>query len=121
MSRKPSPLAAAISGPKQETAAPAPQVVEPEAKQPEAPATSLPQAAAATDANTTAARANYVSPSRAGKTAKTFHLPPIYWETMEEVAFRTRDENGKRSTQERLMAEALNLLFQKYNYPVVRE
>ncbi|EGO93218.1 hypothetical protein APM_3734 (plasmid) [Acidiphilium sp. PM] len=40
---------------------------------------------------------------------------------MEEISFRTRDEKGKRVPQERLMAEALNLLFVKYNYPQVRD
>ncbi len=63
----------------------------------------------------------YIPPSRAGKAARTHYLPTAYWETLEEVAFRTRDENGKRYTQERLMGEALNLLFQKYNYPIVSE
>lgn len=54
---------------------------------------------------------------RAGhqKTAKTHHLPPVYWETLEELSFRTHDDKGKRITQERLMAEALNLVFVKYN------
>ncbi|WP_234892952.1 hypothetical protein, partial [Sinorhizobium meliloti] len=56
-----------------------------------------------------------------GKTAKTHHLPPAYWETLEEVSFRTRDDKGKRIPQERLVAQALNLLFAKYNFPVVRE
>lgn len=63
----------------------------------------------------------YVAPSRANKTAKTHHLPPVYWETLEELSFRTRDGKGKRVTQERLVAEALNLLFAKYNFPVVHE
>ena len=63
----------------------------------------------------------YVPPSRANKSAKTHHLPPAYWETLEELSFRTRDDKGKRVTQERLVAEALNLLFAKYNFPVVRE
>ncbi|MDW9708602.1 hypothetical protein GOC00_07850 [Sinorhizobium meliloti] len=48
-------------------------------------------------------------------------MPPAYWETLEEVSFRTRDDKGKRIPQERLVAEALNLLFAKYNFPVVRE
>jgi hypothetical protein len=63
----------------------------------------------------------YIAPSRANKTAKTHHLPPAYWETLEEISFRTRDSQGKRVPQERLVAEALNLLFAKYNFPVVRE
>jgi hypothetical protein len=63
----------------------------------------------------------YVPPSRANKSAKTHHLPPAYWETLEELSFRTRDDKGKRIPQERLVAEALNLLFAKYNFPVVRE
>ena len=44
-----------------------------------------------------------------------------YWETLEELSFRTRDDKGKRIPQERLVAEALNLPFVKYNFPVVRE
>ncbi|MDE3833441.1 hypothetical protein I7G85_31870 [Sinorhizobium meliloti] len=48
-------------------------------------------------------------------------MPPAYWETLEEVSFRTRDDKGKRIPQERLVAQALNLLFAKYNFPVVRE
>lgn len=63
----------------------------------------------------------YIAPSRAAKSAKTHYLPKAYWETLEVVSFHTRDENGKRVPQERLVAEALNLLFTKYNYPVVRE
>lgn len=102
MSRKPSLLATAIKTPEQPAAAPA------------APAASdmpaSPQPAG-----------TYVAPSRANKTAKTHHLPPAYWETLEELSFRTRDDRGKRITQERLVAEALNLLFAKYNFPVVRE
>lgn len=31
------------------------------------------------------------------------------------------EDKGKRIPQERLAAEALNLLFAKYNFPVVRE
>ncbi|MER9586063.1 hypothetical protein [Mesorhizobium sp. M0276] len=49
------------------------------------------------------------------------YLPPAHWETLEEISFRTRDPQGKRIPQERLVAEALNLLFVKYNYPQVRE
>ena len=64
---------------------------------------------------------SYVAPSRANKTAKTHYLPPVYWETLEELSFRTRDPQGKRIPQERLVAEALNLLFAKYNYPLVRD
>jgi hypothetical protein len=67
-----------------------------------------------------AARRNLHS-AVAGKTAKTHHLPPAYWETLEEVSFRTPEDKGKRIPQERLVAEALNLLFAKYNFPVVRE
>ncbi len=107
MSRKPSLLASAI-------------------KTVEQPAPVVP---AASDAPTEPKRAahspqpagTYVPPSRANKTAKTHHLPPTYWETLEELSFRTRDDKGKRITQERLVAEALNLLFAKYNFPVVRE
>ena len=85
-----------------------------------------PAAPAASDTPTRPARspqpaATYVPPSRANKTAKTHHLPPAYWETLEEVSYRTRDDKGKRVTQERLVAEALNLLFAKYNFPIVRE
>lgn len=65
--------------------------------------------------------ASYVPPSRVNKKARTHHLPPAYWETLEEISFRTRDERGKRIPQERLVAEALNLLFVKYNYPQVRD
>lgn len=64
---------------------------------------------------------SYVAPSRVNKTAKTHYLAPAYWQTLEELSFRTRDAQGKRVPQERLVAEALNLLFMKYNYPPVRE
>lgn len=63
----------------------------------------------------------YVPPSRANKTGRTHHLPPAYWQTLEELSFRSRDEKGKRVPQERLVAEALNLLFAKHNYPLVRD
>lgn len=60
----------------------------------------------------------YVPPSRANKSAKTLHLPPVYWERLEELSVRTRDDKGKRVTQQRLVAQALNLLFAKYNFPI---
>lgn len=62
---------------------------------------------------------SYVPPSRVNKAGRTHHLAPAYWDTLEEISFRTRDEKGKRVPQERLVAEALNLLFVKYNYPQV--
>lgn len=98
MSRKPSLLAAALKPAEKSE----PAVVE-------APASPKPAAT------------SYVAPSRSGKSAKTHYLPPAYWSTLEELSFRTRDENGKRVPQERLVAEALNLLFAKYNYPQVTE
>lgn len=58
---------------------------------------------------------------RRGQDGQNHHLPPAYWETLEEVSFRTPRTKGKRIPQERLVAEALNLLFAKYNFPVVRE
>lgn len=63
----------------------------------------------------------YIPPSRANKVGRTHHLQRAYWETLEEISFRTRDEKGKRVPQERLVAEALNLLFVKYNYPQVQD
>lgn len=36
----------------------------------------------------------YIPLSWAGETAKTHQLPPAYWETLEEVSFRTRDDKG---------------------------
>ena len=109
MSRKPSLLASAIKTVEQP--APAPDA----STEFDAPAEPKRRTRAAQQAGT------YVAPSRANKTAKTHHLPPAYWETLEEVSFRTRDSQGKRIPQERLVAEALNLLFVKYNYPQVRE
>ena len=109
MSRKPSLLATAIKTPEQPATAPA------------APAASDSAIAPKRAAGGPQPAGTYVPPSRAGKTAKTHHLPPAYWETLEELSFRTRDDKGKRITQERLVAEALNLLFAKYNFPVVRE
>ena len=109
MSRKPSLLATAIKTAEQPAAAPAAPAA------PDRPAEPKRHAANPQPAGT------YVAPSRANKTAKTHHLPPAYWETLEEVSFRTRDGKGKRIPQERLVAEALNLLFVKYNFPVVRE
>jgi len=109
MSRKPSLLASVIKPSEQPATAPAAPGASDTATAPKR-ATGEPQPAG-----------TYVPPSRAGKTAKTHHLPPAYWETLEELSFRTRDDKGKRITQERLVAEALNLLFAKYNFPVVRE
>lgn len=109
MSRKPSLLATAIKTPEQPATVPAAPAASDIPAEPKRAAAS-PQPAG-----------TYVAPSRANKTAKTHHLPPVYWETLEELSFRTRDEKGKRITQERLVAEALNLLFAKYNFPVVRE
>ena len=110
MSPKPSLLASAI-------------------KTAEQPAADAPTIEAASDTLTEPKRrarsvqpaGSYVAPSRANKTAKTHYLPPAYWETLEELSFRTRDPQGKRIPQERLVAEALNLLFVKYNFPLVRE
>lgn len=109
MSRKPSLLASAI------------KTVEQPAPAPDAPAASDAPAEPMRRAREAKQAGTYVAPSRANKTAKTHHLPPAYWETLEEVSFRTRDSQGKRIPQERLVAEALNLLFVKYNYPQVRE
>ncbi len=106
MSRKPSLLAAAIKTAEQ----PAP-----------APAASDTPAEPKRRARSPQPAGSYVAPSRANKTAKTHYLPPAYWETLEELSFRTRDPQGKRIPQERLVAEAMNLLFAKYNFPVVRE
>ncbi len=113
MSRKPSLLASAMKSadaraPEAETA-PVPAAAEVAEERKSRPAVPAAQAG------------NYVAPSRANKSAKTYYLPPAYWETLAELSFRTRDPQGKRIPQERLVAEALNLLFVKYNYPVVRE
>jgi hypothetical protein len=109
MSRKPSLLAAAIKTAEQPAPAPA------------APAASDTPAEPKRRARSPQPAGSYVAPSRANKTAKTHYLPPAYWETLEELSFRTRDPQGKRIPQERLVAEAMNLLFAKYNFPVVRE
>ena len=103
MSRKPSLLAAAI------------KTAEQPASAPEAPSEPQGSAPASQPAG------SYVAPSRANKLGRTHFLPPAYWETLDEVSFRSRDEKGKRIPKERLVAEALNLLFSRYNYPVVRE
>ncbi|GAA2890909.1 hypothetical protein GGQ99_005172 [Aminobacter niigataensis] len=103
MSRKPSLLATAIKTAEQPVSAPeAPREPQDIAPSPQPPV-------------------SYVAPSRAKKVARTHFLPPSYWETLDEINFRSRDEKGKRISKERLVAEALNLLFAKYNYPVVRE
>ena len=103
MSRKPSLLAAAIKTAEQPASAP---------EAPPEPQGSAPGSQSA---------GSYVAPSRANKLGRTQFLPPAYWETLEEVSFRSRDEKGKRIPKERLVAEALNLLFSRYNYPGVRE
>ena len=103
MSRKPSLLATAIKTAEQPASAP---------EAPPEPQGSAPGSQSA---------GSYVAPSRANKVGRTHFLPPAYWETLDEVSFRSRDEKGKRIPKERLVAEALNLLFAKYNYPVVRE
>ena len=104
MSRKPSLLATAI------------KTAEQPASAPEAPAE--PKGSAP---DSLQPAGSYVAPSRANKLGRTHFLPPAYWETLEEVSFRSRDEKGKRIPKERLVAEALNLLFAKYNYPLVRD
>lgn len=106
MSRKPSLLAAAI---KTEATASSEPTLTDTLAEPRPVARPAPAAG------------SYVAPSRANKSAKTHYLPPAYWETLEELSFRTRDGAGKRVPQERLVAEALNLLFLKYNYPQVRD
>jgi hypothetical protein len=103
MSRKPSLLATAIKTAEQHVSAPE----------------ALPEPQGSAPASQPAG--SYVAPSRANKLGRTHFLPPAYWETLDEVSFRSRDEKGKRFPKERLVAEALNLLFAKYNYPVVRE
>ena len=109
MSRKPSLLASAIKTAEPPAAAPTITNVFDTPAEPKHRARSVQSAG------------SYVAPSRANKTAKTHYLPPAYWETLEGLSFRTRDTQGKRVPQERLVAEALNLLFTKYNFPVVRE
>ena len=120
MSRKPSLLATAIKPPA-EPATPSPAVA-PAAPSPAlTPAAPREPRAASRRAVSPQGAGGYVPPSRANKSAKTHYLPPDYWTTLEELSFRTRDGQGKRVPQERLVAEALNLLFAKYNYPLVRE
>ena len=109
MSRKPSLLATAIKTAEQPATAPA------------APALFETPAAPKRSARSPQPAGSYVAPSRANKLGRTHFLPPAYWETLDEVSFRSRDEKGKRIPKERLVAEALNLLFAKYNYPLVRE
>ncbi|HML42900.1 MAG TPA: chromosome partitioning protein ParB [Hyphomicrobium zavarzinii] len=109
MSRKPSLLASAIKTAEPPAAAPAVEDVSDTPVEPKR------------RARTSQPTGSYIAPSRANKTAKTHYLLPAYWETLEEVSFRTRDPQGKRIPQERLVAEALNLLFARYNFPVVRE
>lgn len=106
MSRKPSLLATAIKSAEQAS---------PEPVAPTLPIESTDRPSAPQPAG------SYVAPSRANKLGRTHFLPPAYWETLDELSFRSRDEKGKRIPKERLVAEALNLLFAKYNYPVVRE
>ena len=103
MSRKPSLLATAI------------KTTEQPASTPETPPEPQGSAPASQPGG------SYVAPSRANKLGRTHFLPPAYWETLDEISFRSRDEKGKKIPKERLVAEALNLLFAKYNYPVVRE
>lgn len=105
MSKKPSLLQAALKADKPAVQEPVATIVSP----------------VTPEATATPTQASYVAPSRAGKAAKTHYLPKPYWETLEELSFRTRDEQGKRVPQEKLVAEALNLLFLKYNFPQVRE
>ena len=109
MSRKPSLLATAIKTAEQPATAPA------------APALFETPAEPKRSARSPQPAGTHVPPSRANQSAKTHFLPPAYWETLDEVSFRSRDEKGKRIPKERLVAEALNLLFSRYNYPVVRE
>ena len=109
MSRKPSLLASAIKSAEQPATAPAVEDVSDTPIEPKRRTRSSQPAG------------SYVAPSRANKTAKTYYLSPAYWETLEEVSFRTRDPQGKRIPQTRLVAEALNLLFAKYNYPLVHD
>ena len=109
MSRKPSLLASAIKTAEQPAAAPVVEDVSDTPVEPKRRARSSQPAG------------SYVAPSRANKLGRTHFLPPAYWETLDELSFRSRDEKGKRIPKERLVAEALNLLFAKYNYPVVRE
>lgn len=113
MSRKTSMLAAAIAAAPADTT-PQPQETAPKApaKAPERPHAELPPSLKP---------GSYQAPSRAGKMARTHYLPPAYWDTLAELAFRSRDERGKRVPQERLLAEALNLLFLKHNVPAVRD
>lgn len=108
MSRKPSLLAHAL------------MTDEPVGSTPEARNDENAAAVSVQSGRATRSATSYIPPSRANKAGRTHHLPPVYWQILEEISFRTRDEKGKRIPQERLVAEALNLLFMKYNYPQVR-
>ena len=83
MSRKPSLLATAI------------KTAEQPASAPEAPAE--PKGSAP---DSLQPAGSYVAPSRANKLGRTHFLPPAYWETLDEVSFRSRDEKGKRIPKE---------------------
>lgn len=108
MSRKPSLLAAAIA--KEEAPASLPEQA---AEKPKGRAAK--PAAQAQDAPSPSQHPGYVAPSRASKKARTHFLHPDYWETLRELSHRSR------TPQERLVAEALNDLFAKHNFPQVRE
>lgn len=117
MSRKPSLLATAINSSTDLSTSgvtgtsPPSRVLDPEQS----------EEGVTTQTGTRSRNVGYVPPSRANKSAKTHYLRPEFWTTLEELSFRTRDGQGKRIPQERLVGEALNLLFAKYNYPIVRE
>ena len=120
MSRKPSLLAATIA--KNDTpATPAPVEVQEAAAEAIADQTSKRQPVRRRGEVPPSRRPGYVPPSRRDKRSRTFMLSMDYWDTLAELSFRSRDENGTRISQERFIAEALNDLFAKHNFPQVRE
>lgn len=99
MARKQSALAAAIA--KEETTPPTAEMF------PVQPAAPVARPAVPAPANVPSHRAN--------KKARTHWLTPAYWDTLDEMAFRLK------TSREALVAEALNDLFAKRNFPLVRE
>jgi len=89
-------------------------------KKPEAMAeTPAPTAARSQEAGA-AKRGQGAASSREGKSPMTNWLDDAFPATLEMLKAQLRSQ-GRKATREELVAEGLNLLFEKYNMPTVRK
>lgn len=86
---------------------------------PEPAPVSVPASAAASPQKAKAAKPEKGASARDSKAAMTNWLNPAFPATLDMLKAQLRAQ-GRKATREELVEEGLNLLFEKYNVPVVQ-